>query len=119
MNVGWVTVTVTVFPCASTDVEVKTGWGVGVVTGGATGVKIVGGAMGKPDVVVIELGVGVGVIPDMEVEPLDEPDDAPPVVTGPVVSLLETVVEDPDPEIEPGLIMVVIVETMVVVIYVF
>ena len=58
MNVGCSIVTVTVFPCASTDTEVRTGGGVGVIAGGATGVKIVGGAVGIGESVV-EDGGGV------------------------------------------------------------
>lgn len=104
-------VTNTVFPLASTDVEVRTGGGVGVVTGGSMGVKIVGGAVGNPVVVSVEVG--------KDVRPLEEPGEAL-VVTGPL-TLPERV---PDEELAPATELVELaepttVERMIVVIYVF
>lgn len=111
VNVGWVIVTVTVFPFPSIYVEVRRGGDVGVVEGGEMGVYIVGSAVGDPDVV--ELGGVVGVIP-LDVRVDEEPGKGL-VVTGPTFPLLETVVE----ELElMGLTVVITVDTMVVVIYV-
>ena len=124
MKVGCVTVSVTVLPCESTDVIVRMGGGVGVVLGGGIAEKIVGGAVGVPDVGAVEDASGVirldisGELPPWPRLAVVIYGDPLLVMTGPPVSPLEKEPLEAGGSVLERPAETVTVETMVVVIYV-